>query len=250
MVEIKNVTKIYKTQKNEICALDGVSLSVERGDIFGIAGESGAGKSTLLSLINLSERPSDGEIIIDGKDSAQLGEKELVILRRKIATVFQDYNLLYQKNCIQNVCLPLKIAGENKKAAFSRGLELLNSVGLKEKALCYPSELSGGQRQRVAIARALAANPQILLCDEPTGALDVKTALSVLSLLREINERLKITVIIISHSLGAIRKICNKTAYLSGGKIVESGNTDKLFANPQNELFIENLSCERQLNAD
>lgn len=250
MIEIKNVTKIYKTQKNEICALDGVSLSVERGDIFGIAGESGAGKSTLLSLINLSERPSDGEIIIDGKDSAQLGEKELVILRRKIATVFQDYNLLYQKNCIQNVCLPLKIAGENKKAAFSRGLELLNSVGLKEKALCYPSELSGGQRQRVAIARALAANPQILLCDEPTGALDVKTALSVLSLLREINERLKITVIIISHSLGAIRKICNKTAYLSGGKIVESGNTDKLFANPQNELFIENLSCERQLNAD
>lgn len=250
MIEIKNVTKIYKTQKNEICALDGVSLSVERGDIFGIAGESGAGKSTLLSLINLSERPSDGEIIIDGKDSAQLGEKELVILRRKIATVFQDYNLLYQKNCIQNVCLPLKIAGENKKAAFSRGIELLNSVGLKEKALCYPSELSGGQRQRVAIARALAANPQILLCDEPTGALDVKTALSVLSLLREINERLKITVIIISHSLGAIRKICNKTAYLSGGKIVESGNTDKLFANPQNELFIENLSCERQLNAD
>lgn len=250
MIEIKNVTKIYKTQKNEICALDGVSLSVERGDIFGIAGESGAGKSTLLSLINLSERPSDGEIIIDEKDSAQLGEKELVILRRKIATVFQDYNLLYQKNCIQNVCLPLKIAGENKKAAFSRGLELLNSVGLKEKALCYPSELSGGQRQRVAIARALAANPQILLCDEPTGALDVKTALSVLSLLREINERLKITVIIISHSLGAIRKICNKTAYLSGGKIVESGNTDKLFANPKNELFIENLSCERQLNAD
>lgn len=250
MIEIKNVTKIYKTQKNEICALDGVSLSVERGDIFGIAGESGAGKSTLLSLINLSERPSDGEIIIDGKDSAQLGEKELVILRRKIATVFQDYNLLYQKNCIQNVYLPLKIAGENKKAAFSRGLELLNSVGLKEKALCYPSELSGGQRQRVAIARALAANPQILLCDEPTGALDVKTALSVLSLLREINERLKITVIIISHSLGAIRKICNKTAYLSGGKIVESGNTDKLFANPKNELFIENLSCERQLNAD
>lgn len=250
MIEIKNVTKTYKTRKSEICALNGVSLSIERGDIFGIAGESGAGKSTLLSIINLSERPSGGEILIDGKNSAQLSEKELIFLRRKIATVFQDYNLLYQKNCIQNVCLPLKIAGENKKAAFSRGLELLNSVGLKDKALCYPSELSGGQRQRVAIARALAANPQILLCDEPTGALDVKTALSVLSLLKEINERLKITVIIISHSLGAIRKICNKTAYLSGGKIVESGNTDKLFANPKNELFIENLSCERQLNAD
>ncbi len=250
MIEIKNVTKIYKTQKTEVRALDDVSLCIESGDIFGIAGESGAGKSTLLSLINLSERPSGGEIIIDGKNAAQLSEKELVVLRRKIATVFQDYNLLYQKNCLENVCLPLKIAGEHKKTAFSRGLELLNSVGLKEKALCYPSELSGGQRQRVAIARALAANPQILLCDEPTGALDVKTALSVLSLLKEINERLKITVIIISHSLGAIRKICNKTAYLSGGKIVELGDTEKIFTNPENELFIENLFCERQLNAD
>ena len=196
-IEIRNLTKRFEVKGNTVTALNNVSLNIEKGDIYGIIGMSGAGKSTLVRSINFLEKPTEGQIIIDGTDLSSLSEKELREKRRGIGMIFQGFNLLEQKNVLDNVCFPLEIAGIKRKDARVRAKELLDTVGLAEKAKVYPSQLSGGQKQRVAIARALATNPGILLCDEATSALDPQTTESILSLLKEINEKLE---------LGSVRK--------------------------------------------
>ena len=197
MITLKNVSKTYETKDGTVHALQDVSLTINKGDIFGIIGMSGAGKSTLVRCLNFLERPTSGTVEIEGKDLSALSEKELRMERRGIAMIFQHFNLLMQKNVMDNVCFPLRIAGVSKADARKRAKELLEIVGLSDKAKAYPIQLSGGQKQRVAIARALASNPKILLCDEATSALDPQTTKSILALLKEINEKYGITIVII-----------------------------------------------------
>ena len=199
MITLKNVSKTYETKDGTVHALQDVSLTINKGDIFGIIGMSGAGKSTLVRCLNFLERPTSGTVEIEGKDLSALSEKELRMERRGIAMIFQHFNLLMQKNVMDNVCFPLRIAGVSKADARKRAKELLEIVGLSDKAKAYPIQLSGGQKQRVAIARALASNPKILLCDEATSALDPQTTKSILALLKEINEKYGITIVIITH---------------------------------------------------
>ena len=187
MIELKNLSKVYKTSEKEIVALDGINLTIQDGEIFGIIGLSGAGKSTLVRCINLLERPTGGEVIIDGKSLTELPRRELLKLRQQIGMIFQGFNLLEQRNVIKNICFPLELAGVKKEDAQARALELLKLVGLEDRASSYPSQLSGGQKQRVAIARALATKPKYLLCDEATSALDPNTTRQILDLLKEIN---------------------------------------------------------------
>ena len=201
MITLKNVSKTYETKDGTVHALQDVSLTINKGDIFGIIGMSGAGKSTLVRCLNFLERPTSGTVEIEGKDLSALSEKELRMERRGIAMIFQHFNLLMQKNVMDNVCFPLRIAGVSKADARKRAKELLEIVGLSDKAKAYPIQLSGGQKQRVAIARALASNPKILLCDEATSALDPQTTKSILALLKEINEKYGITIVIITHEM-------------------------------------------------
>ena len=201
MIELRDVTKIFPSGSDagEIRALDRVSLSISDGDIYGVIGMSGAGKSTLVRCINYLEKPTSGQVLIDGQDLATLSEKEIRTLRRSISMIFQNFNLLMQRNCLANVTFPMEISGVPKKKAEKRAYELLDIVGLQDKAKAYPAQLSGGQKQRIAIARALASDPKVLLCDEATSALDPKTTRSILELIRNINEQMGITVIIITH---------------------------------------------------
>lgn len=207
MITLKNVSKTYETKDGTVHALQDVSLTINKGDIFGIIGMSGAGKSTLVRCLNFLERPTSGTVEIEGKDLSALSEKELRMERRGIAMIFQHFNLLMQKNVMDNVCFPLRIAGVSKADARKRAKELLEIVGLSDKAKAYPIQLSGGQKQRVAIARALASNPKILLCDEATSALDPQTTKSILALLKEINEKYGITIVIITHEMAVVREI-------------------------------------------
>ena len=232
MIEIRHLSKIFRSPDGEVEALKDVSLTIESGDIFGIIGMSGAGKSTLVRCINMLERPSEGTIVIDGVDIGALNKKELREKRREITMIFQGFNLLMQKNCLKNVCFPLELAGEKPAAAKKRALELLEIVGLKDKALSYPAQLSGGQQQRVAIARALATNPKVLLCDEATSALDPTTTNSILSLIREINEKMGITAIIITHQMSVVESICRHVAILDEGAVAEQGDVSEIFARP------------------
>ena len=235
MIEIKNLSKSFTTADKQISALNNIDLTIQDGDIYGIIGMSGAGKSTLVRCINMLERPTEGSVIIDGQDIGTLKESQLRKVRRNIAMIFQGFNLLMQRSCLDNICFPLELAGVKKSEAKKKALELLNIVELPDKANAYPAQLSGGQQQRIEIARALATNPKVLLCDEATSALDPKTTHAILELIRDINKRLKITVIIITHQMSVVEDICNKVAILDEGKIVEEGDVSEIFANPRSD---------------
>ena len=240
-IEIRNLTKRFEVKGNTVTALNNVSLNIEKGDIYGIIGMSGAGKSTLVRSINFLEKPTEGQIIIDGTDLSSLSEKELREKRRGIGMIFQGFNLLEQKNVLDNVCFPLEIAGIKRRDARVRAKELLDTVGLAEKAKVYPSQLSGGQKQRVAIARALATNPGILLCDEATSALDPQTTESILSLLKEINEKLEITIVVITHQMSVVTSICKNVAIIDNGILVEEGDVASVFEHPKTDAAKELL---------
>lgn len=235
MIELKGISKTFSSGSGEVAALSDISITIGDGEIFGIIGMSGAGKSTLVRCMNMLEKPSRGTVVIDGVDIGALGEKDLRLMRRKVAMIFQSFNLLLQKNCLQNVCFPLRLAGVGKKEAERRAHELLGLVGISDKALAYPSQLSGGQKQRVAIARALATDPKVLLCDEATSALDPSTTGSVLRLLSEINRKLGITIVIITHQMSIVEEVCGRVAILDGGVLAEIGRVSDVFARPQSE---------------
>ena len=233
MIEIKNLSKTFKTADSSLDALKNVSLTINDGDIYGIIGMSGAGKSTLVRCINMLERPTEGQILIYGVDMGSLSSKQLRDARRNITMIFQGFNLLMQRNCLKNICFPLELEGMKKEDAKKRALELLEIVGLPDKAKAYPAQLSGGQQQRIAIARALATNPKVLLCDEATSALDPNTTHSILNLIRDINKKLGITVIIITHQMSVVEETCNRVAILDNGTVVEQGEVSTVFAHPQ-----------------
>ncbi len=233
MIEIKNLSKTFYTSDGEVPALKDVSISIPDGDIYGIIGMSGAGKSTLVRCINMLERPTEGTVIIDGEDLGSLSEKELRMKRHDITMIFQGFNLLMQRTVLKNVTFPLELIGVNKEEAEIKALELLKIVGLENKTKAFPAQLSGGQQQRVAIARALATNPKVLLCDEATSALDPDTTRSILSLLREINKELGITIIIITHQMSVVESICKHVAILDNGEVVEEGEVGQVFSHPK-----------------
>ncbi len=235
MIEIKHLSKTFSTRKNEVHALKDIDITIDRGDIFGIIGISGAGKSTLLRCLSGLETPTGGDIAIEGRSIIGIKGSELTRIRREMGVVFQGYNLLMQKTVAENIAFPLRINGYSKQDIDSRVKELLKIVDLEDKWKSYPSQLSGGQKQRVAIARALATQPKILLCDEPTSALDPLTTKQVLGLLQEINEKLSVTVIIITHEIGVVRRICNRLAVIAEGTIAESGDVKEVFASPKAE---------------
>jgi len=236
MIELKKLCKVYKTADKEIVALDNIDLCIEDGEIFGIIGLSGAGKSTLVRCINLLEMPTDGEVIIDGQSLTKLPRAELLKLRQQIGMIFQSFNLLEQRTVLKNVCFPLEIAGVNKKEATERAHELLKLVGLDDRAQSYPSQLSGGQKQRVAIARALATQPKYLLCDEATSALDPNTTRQILDLLKEINEKLGVTIVVITHEMKVIDRICDSVAVIDASHIAEVGKVSQVFTNPKSKI--------------
>ena len=233
MIELKNISKTFRTSDSTVEALKNVSITVNDGDIFGIIGMSGAGKSTLVRCINMLERPDEGAVLIDGVDVGSLKSKDLRNTRREVTMIFQGFNLLMQRSCLNNVMFPLELAGVKKADAKKRALELLETVGLPDKANSYPAQLSGGQQQRIAIARALATNPKVLLCDEATSALDPKTTHSILDLIREINRTMGITVIVITHQMSVVQEICNRVAILENGTVVEEGDVSQIFSNPK-----------------
>ena len=235
MIEIKNLSKTFLSGDGSVDALKNVSLTIEDGDIYGIIGMSGAGKSTLVRCINMLERPTDGQVLIDGCDLGALSKPELRRIRRSVSMIFQSFNLLAQRTCLKNICFPLELSGVPKQEAAARALELLDLVGLPDKAEAYPAQLSGGQQQRIAIARALATNPKILLCDEATSALDPKTTRSILSLIQDINRKMGITVIIITHQMSVVEEVCSKVAILDHGTVVEEGAVSAVFSHPKSE---------------
>ncbi len=233
MIEIKNVSKTFHTAEGLVKALKNVSISIPDGDIFGVIGMSGAGKSTLVRCINMLERPDEGTVEIDGCDLGKLSDAALRGIRREITMIFQGFHLLMQRTCLKNVCFPLELAGAGKSEARKRAMELLEMVGLGDKANAYPAQLSGGQQQRVAIARALATNPKVLLCDEATSALDPTTTNAILELIHSINEKLGITVIIITHQMSVVEGICKHVAILDGGEVAEQGEVAEVFSHPK-----------------
>lgn len=233
MIEFQQVTKTFQTKKQTVEALKGIDLTVEKGDIFGVVGYSGAGKSTLIRLVNLLERPSSGQVIVDGQPLTELKPKQLRAEKKKIGMIFQHFNLLNSKTVFDNVAMPLVLVGTPRKKIKDRVEELLEFVGLADKAKNYPDQLSGGQKQRIGIARALATNPSILLCDEATSALDPQTTSAVLQLLKKINKQYNITILLITHEMSVIREICNKVAVMEGGLVVEQGSIFDVFASPK-----------------
>ena len=236
MIRIENLTKVFHSASGEVTARRGVSFDIEDGDIFGIIGMSGAGKSTLLRCLSMLERPTEGRVLLDGVDLASLRGKQLLAARRRMGVVFQGYHLLMQKSVRQNVAFPLRLAGVPRAERDAKVERLLELVGLADKADAYPAQLSGGQRQRVAIARALATDPQVLLCDEPTSALDPLTTRQVLELLREVNHRLGVTIVVITHEIAVVREICNKVAVIDAAQFAEGGRTDEIFARPRSSI--------------
>ena len=235
MIELKHISKVFPTGDGDLHALEDVSLTINDGDIFGIVGMSGAGKSTLVRCINLLERPTSGEVLVDGEDLMTLSPAQLRQKRRSISMIFQQFNLLMQRTCLKNICFPMEIAGVPAAEAKKRTLEYLDIVGLPDKANAYPAQLSGGQKQRVAIARALASDPKVLLCDEATSALDPKTTRDILRLIKDINQRLGITVVVITHEMGVVEAICTHVAVLEHGVLQETGTVEEIFSNPRTE---------------
>lgn len=237
MIQIEHLNKTYVSRQGEThIALTDINLTIEDGSVFGIIGQSGAGKSTLVRCLNLLERPTSGSIIINGRDITSLSEKELREFRSSVSMVFQNFGLLQQRTVLRNVMFPLELRHADKKEAEKRARELLELVGLADKCDKYPSQLSGGQQQRVAIARALVNNPSIMLCDEATSALDSMTTHSILKLLKDINEKMGVTIVLITHSLAVAELICDNVVVIDEGKIVEEGKTEDIFANPQSDV--------------
>ena len=239
---IQDVSKTFETKDGSVQALNHVSLSIETGDIYGIIGMSGAGKSTLVRCMNFLEVLSEGKVLIDGKSLSEFSPKELRKEREKIGMIFQHFNLLMQKNVLENVCFPLYIQGKKKAEARAKALELLEIVGLADRAKAYPAQLSGGQKQRVAIARALASDPQILLCDEATSALDPQTTSSILELLQDINQKFGITIVIITHQMSVVREICTHVAIMKDGEVKEQGLVEEIFSHPKSQVAKELIS--------
>lgn len=246
IIELKNVSKTFDSKKSNVRALKGIDLSVEEGEIFGVIGLSGAGKSTLVRCMNLLEKPTEGEVWVDGKNLLELSFKELRLMRREIGMIFQHFNLLMQRNVLDNVCFPMEIAGVKRSEAKERAKNYLEIVGLSEKAKAYPVQLSGGQKQRVAIARTLASNPRIILCDEATSALDPQTTGTILNLLKQINKDYGITVVVITHEMRVVEEICNRVAVLDHGSLAELGPVDEVFTNPQSNAA-KSLILEKKI---
>lgn len=237
MIQIEHLNKTYVSRQGEThTALTDINLTIDDGSVFGIIGQSGAGKSTLVRCLNLLERPTSGSIIINGRDITSLSEKELREFRSSVSMVFQNFSLLQQRTVLRNVMFPLELRHADKKEAEKRARELLELVGLADKCDKYPSQLSGGQQQRVAIARALVNNPSIMLCDEATSALDSMTTHSILKLLKDINEKMGVTIVLITHSLAVAELICDNVVVIDEGKIVEEGKTEDIFASPQSDV--------------
>lgn len=251
MIYLKNICKTFiDDNKKEVHAVNDVSLTINDGDIFGIIGFSGAGKSTLVRCINLLERPTSGTVEVDGKDLTKLSEKELRESRKKIGMIFQHFNLFPSRTIFGNVAFPLQGSGLSKEEIAAKVRNLLELVGISEKENAYPSQLSGGQKQRVAIARALANDPDILLCDEATSALDPQTTKAILDLLKDLNKKLGITIVVITHEMAVVKEICNKVAVMEKGRVVEEGDVFSIFANPQETLtqnFIKTTSNLRKI---
>lgn len=239
MIEIKNVNKVFYQGDKAIHALSDINLTIEQGSIFGVIGSSGAGKSTLIRCVNLLERPTSGEVLLDGVDLTKLSKQALTQTRRKIGMIFQHFNLLSSRTVFNNVALPLELAGMTKSKIKSKVEGLLTLVGLDDKRDVYPANLSGGQKQRVAIARALASDPKVLLCDEATSALDPATTISILDLLRKINKELNLTILLITHEMAVVKGICESVAIIGDGKLVENGSVGDIFAHPKTELARE-----------
>lgn len=235
IIRLQNLSKTFVGADGEIKALEGITLDIYEGEIFGIIGMSGAGKSTLVRCINFLERPTQGTVIFNGRDLANLTNKKLYKARQQMGMIFQQFNLLMQRTALGNVCFPLEIAGKSKTDAQTRAKELLELVGLADKADAYPAQLSGGQQQRVAIARALATNPKVLLCDEATSALDPSTTRGVLSLLKDINKRLGITIVVITHEMSVIEEICQRVTIIDNGHIAETGSVEEIFTRPKSQ---------------
>ena len=239
MLEFRNISKVYKTKHKEVIGVDDVSFTVHKGDIFGIVGYSGAGKSSLLRCVNLLERPTSGEIIVDGVNLTELSSENLRQARLKIGMIFQHFYLISQKTVGENIAFALRAAKTPSNEIDMRVKELLEMVGLSDKRDVYPAQLSGGQKQRVGIARALANNPSVLLCDEATSALDPKTTVSILRLLKEINEKLGITIVLITHEMDVVKEICNRMAIMQDGRVIELGDVYDIFASPEKPLTKE-----------
>lgn len=236
MIEITNVNKVFYQGNTEIPALVDINLKISQGTIFGVIGSSGAGKSTLIRCVNMLERPTTGSVVVDGTDLTQLSSQQLSNARRNIGMIFQHFNLLSSRTVFGNVALPLELANKSDDEINKKVVELLDLVGLADKRNTYPANLSGGQKQRVAIARALASDPKVLLCDEATSALDPATTQSILTLLKEINRRLNITILLITHEMDVVKSICHEVAIIGGGELVEKGTVGDIFAYPKTEL--------------
>ena len=235
IIQIQHLCKTFGGRDETVRALEDISLDIRQGEIFGIIGLSGAGKSTLVRCMNLLERPTSGTVLVDGKDMTALSERDLRLQRRKITMIFQSFNLLMQRTCLKNVCFPMEISGVPRGQAEERARELLELVGLADKAGAYPAQLSGGQKQRVAVARALATNPKVLLCDEATSALDPTTTASILKLLRDLNAKLGVTLVVITHQMSVIEEVCSRVAILDGGVVAELGPVQDIFSNPSTD---------------
>ena len=233
MIELQHVSKTFENAGGRVDALRDVSLTIADGDIYGIIGMSGAGKSTLVRCINMLERPTEGRVIVNGQQLDAMTPAQLRAARREITMIFQQFNLLMQRTCLQNICFPMELAGVGRKEAQAKAWELLELVGLPDKAQAYPAQLSGGQQQRIAIARALATNPKVLLCDEATSALDPKTTRQILELIQDINRKLGITVVVITHQMSVVKEICTHVAILDEGRVAESGLVGTVFAAPK-----------------
>lgn len=236
MITLKGINKVFKTKKSDITAIEEVSLNIKEGEIYGIIGYSGAGKSTLVRMLNGLEKPTHGEVLINGENLNELSKKKLREKRQKIGMIFQHFNLLWSRTVKENIVFPLEIASIPKEERSKRADELIELVGLKGREDAYPSELSGGQKQRVGIARALANDPKVLLCDEATSSLDPQTTDNVLDLLVDINRRLNLTIVVITHEMNVIRKMCNKVAVMETGRIVEEGEVIEVFKNPKEQI--------------
>lgn len=236
MIELKEVVKEYRTKNKEVLAVDHVNLSIRAGSIYGVIGFSGAGKSTLIRMFNHLEAPTSGEVIIDGDHIGQLSKNGLRAKRQKVSMIFQHFNLLWSRTVLKNIMFPLEIAGVPRRRAKQKALELVELVGLKGREKAYPSELSGGQKQRVGIARALANDPTVLLCDEATSALDPQTTDEILDLLLKIREQQNLTIVLITHEMHVIRRICDEVAVMESGKVIEQGPVTQVFENPQHTV--------------